>query len=315
MSDGPELSVVVCTHNGAATLRACLESLASQAIDAGAYEVVVVDNASTDGTAGILDEVARRFPAIRRVDEGRPGKSRAANAGLEASRGRVVAFTDDDVLVPPDWAARIVAGFRSGASPPPQVLLGHVETRFETVPPAWLAAWQQADAARRTSRGACELAGGRDVYIAYGANFAFERETLIAAGGFDESWGPVGSDLRCGGEDVELVARLAAKGAKVRYDPELHVEHCETPATMTLRYRMRRTYLQGVMVSRLEGTVLLSQRTLRGGCALLRRKLRADRGTVGTPMSLRGHGAGTRIAALLLRASAVVGRVRGARLL
>lgn len=98
------LSVLVPAYNEEEYLPACLQALQRQTYPAGSYEIIVIDNASTDATA----RVARRFGA-RVIHEPARGIARARQAGFESARGQVIASTDADTLVPPFWLARIAA--------------------------------------------------------------------------------------------------------------------------------------------------------------------------------------------------------------
>jgi hypothetical protein len=98
----PRVSVVVCTHNGGATLEQCLRSLAR--LHYPDYEVLVVDDGSTDGTARILD----RFPQVVVIRQEHRGLSAARNAGLRAATGPIVAYTDSDCYVDVDWLTHLV---------------------------------------------------------------------------------------------------------------------------------------------------------------------------------------------------------------
>jgi GT2 family glycosyltransferase len=111
----PEVSVVVCTRDGAHRLPTTLAHLRG-ALDrtALATEVVLVDNASTDGTPDLLAAATAADPRLRVVAEPRPGIARARNRGVAAARAPVVLFTDDDVRVPPDWVERLSAPLRRG---------------------------------------------------------------------------------------------------------------------------------------------------------------------------------------------------------
>ena len=100
------VSVVIPAYNEEECLGDCLRALRRQTFPAEQFEVIVVDNASSDATAA----VARRLGA-RVVTEPRKGVSRARQAGFEAARGQVIASTDADTRVPPDWLARIAAHF------------------------------------------------------------------------------------------------------------------------------------------------------------------------------------------------------------
>jgi hypothetical protein len=108
----PMASVVVCTRDRPEPLLGCLESILR--IDYPRYEVLVVDNApNTDATRGLVRERLGHLPHVRYLREPRPGLSRARNAALEAARGEIVAFVDDDVVVDPGWLRSIVLGFRA----------------------------------------------------------------------------------------------------------------------------------------------------------------------------------------------------------
>jgi glycosyltransferase involved in cell wall biosynthesis len=93
----PRASVVVAARDAARTLGACLDSLT--ALDHPSYEVIVVDNASVDATAG----VAAARDGVRVLHEPRRGPAAARNTGVEAARGAIVAFTDADCVADPGW--------------------------------------------------------------------------------------------------------------------------------------------------------------------------------------------------------------------
>jgi hypothetical protein len=116
----PEVSVVLCTRDGAERLGPTLEHLRvaldhAERADLPA-EVVVVDNASTDRTPLVLADAARRDPRVRVVQERRPGIARARNRGVAAAAAAVLLFTDDDVRVPPHWVERMATPLRRGVA-------------------------------------------------------------------------------------------------------------------------------------------------------------------------------------------------------
>jgi cellulose synthase/poly-beta-1,6-N-acetylglucosamine synthase-like glycosyltransferase len=102
LPDRPRVSVVVCTHNGGRTLGQCLHSLL--ALDYPDYEVVVVDDGSSDDTGEILT----RFPKVRVLRQPNRGLSVARNVGLQAATGAVVAYTDSDCFADPNWLTHLV---------------------------------------------------------------------------------------------------------------------------------------------------------------------------------------------------------------
>src|SRR5262249_8925142 len=111
LSSSPRVSVVVCSYNGAPTLAQCLRSL--MALDYSDYEVIVVDDGSTDETR----EVLGHFPDIRVIHQPNRGLSVARNVGLEAATGDVVAYTDSDCFADADWLTQLVHQLeRTGAA-------------------------------------------------------------------------------------------------------------------------------------------------------------------------------------------------------
>src|SRR5215211_2485879 len=108
-----DVSVVLCTHNRYETLRNALRALAMTTVPSGLdWEVVVVDNNSSDRTRIVVEEFARQAPCEAvYVFEARQGKSFALNSGIARARGRILAFTDDDAVVDVEWLSAIARGF------------------------------------------------------------------------------------------------------------------------------------------------------------------------------------------------------------
>src|SRR5262245_358960 len=116
-----KLSVLICTRNRAAKLAATLEKFFAQRFS-GNYELVIVDNASSDETGQVVEGFISRFPnRVRYLFEPRPGLSRARNTAIKAARGDIIVFTDDDVLVAENWLEEIKREF---AEDPNLFLLG-----------------------------------------------------------------------------------------------------------------------------------------------------------------------------------------------
>jgi glycosyltransferase involved in cell wall biosynthesis len=200
--DAPMVSVVVCTYNGGSTLRDCLDSL--QCLNYPNYEVIVVNDGSTDDTAAIL----RDYPDVRAIHQENLGLSVARNVGVRAASGEIIAFTDSDCVVDEDWLHHLAMAF--------------VGPLCAGVGGPNLTPWEENAIHRCVAH-----APGHATHILFdaeraehvpGCNMAFRRSALLQAKAFD----PV---FRTAGDDVDLIWRLQEAGFEVRYAPGAFVWH------------------------------------------------------------------------------------------
>ncbi len=237
------ISVLLLTRNRKAALQRCLESLEQQTTRD--FEVVVVDNGSTDGTA----EMLRQYTGCRIVRvENRAGGSfaEARNRGLDAAHGEIVAFIDDDCTAEPHWLEKI-AHELSDTDAIGGLVLPAGKLRF----PRW---WHPelgwlvglSVPGMLSSWAGCSATGGR--YYAQTANMALRREILVHER-FQEIGGDLHSEARrydAGREDAELWRRLRVKGFRVRLVPDLIAYHYIGQERLRLGYLLRRAYSDGV---------------------------------------------------------------------
>jgi len=227
-------SVVICSRNRVESLLETLRSLDAMRVPPGLpWEVVVVDNASTDGTAGRVREFAAgaSVPVVV-LEEPQPGKAYALNRALSGARGEVLLFTDDDAILDRGWLAGTLEAFeRSGAD----CVGGRVVPLWLAPRPPWLTdRLLNILAMLDLGPEPRELTGGRQGML-YGVNYAFRREVFEQLGGFDTKLCARG----CGNEDFEMLDRLQAAGGRVYYDPSLLVEHKVFPERLTRAYFRR----------------------------------------------------------------------------
>lgn len=219
------ITVVVCTRDRGRLLVEALDAITR--LDYPALEVVVVDNAPSDDETRRL--VADEFPLFRYVREDAPGLSHARNAGLRAATSPVVAYTDDDVVVDPQWLWAIAAGFARADDV--GCVTGVVPTgELRNAVQAWFDArvsWSKLTAARtfRLSDPPDDLpmfpfSVGE---FGTGANFAVRREHMLSLGGFDTALG-AGTRTK-GGEDLDMFLRMLYDGASIVVSPSAIVWH------------------------------------------------------------------------------------------
>ncbi len=235
---GAGVSVVICTRDRTAGLRESLRTL--QRVSYHPLEILVVDNAPTgDATKAFVTALARDDPRVRYTCEPRPGLSRARNHGLTRARFDLVAFTDDDILIDPDWPAAIAAGF---AADPEAVCVtgllisGSLDTSSERYFDARYG-WGDVFEPRRYDLTAHRQPSGlypfRAGIFGTGANFAVRHSALAPVGNFDPLLG-AGAPGR-GGEDLDMLLRIILANGRICYLPSALVWHLYGEETRPLR--------------------------------------------------------------------------------
>jgi glucosyl-dolichyl phosphate glucuronosyltransferase len=221
-----KISVILCTYNRSHLLRQALQSLAGSIFEQPVeWEVLVVDNNSKDDTAKVADEFTRAHPRrFRYVFEPTPGRSYALNCGIRNVHGEILAFTDDDVLVAPDWLDRLTRPLRNGGY---MGASGRTLPPSDFVPPRWLPLEENYALAPLAlfDRGMEPM----DLNEApFGNNMAFRREAFAQHGVFRVDIGRCPGSI-LGSEDSEFAQRVLTAGERIRYEP-LAVLHHAVPA-------------------------------------------------------------------------------------
>jgi glycosyltransferase involved in cell wall biosynthesis len=237
-----QYSVVIATYNRAADLRDTLRSLAGLQPD-GAWEVIVVDNNSSDGTREVVESAAATFPApLRYLFEAEQGRSPALNAGIKAARGTIVATTDDDVRVPPDWLTRAAEGL---ARLDCDYVGGRVLPIWGGPRPDWLSTHggKQWAVIALLDYGPEPLEFGARVPL--GVNMAFLRSAFDRGGLFDPHTGRRAGTL-LGQEVRDWCIRARRAGVRGFYVPQMTLEHMIPAERLEKRYFRRWFYWRGI---------------------------------------------------------------------
>jgi glycosyltransferase involved in cell wall biosynthesis len=225
--DPPVVSVVVPTRGRAAYLEVTLDSLLAQHAEA-AHEILVVDDGATDATAAV---VAAR-PAVRYVHNSEDrGLNAARNTGVRESRAPLIAFVDDDVLVPPCWLEALVAG--AERHPEAEGFAGPIRARFEGRTPRSCGREDPPITTLDLGTEDCEAAAG------WGANFSVRRDAVERIGPFDERI------VRPHGDEEEWFERLRAAGGRVVYLAAAGLDHRRTAEDAGLGPLARAAYARG----------------------------------------------------------------------
>jgi glycosyltransferase involved in cell wall biosynthesis len=259
-------TVAICTWNRAALLSRVLGRLARVRHPSGGWELLVVNNNSTDDTERVLETFEGRLP-LRRAFEPEQGLSHARNHAVKEARGDYVVWTDDDALVDEDWLAayaRAVERHTEAA-----VFGGPVRPRFEGTPPLWLsAAWQEigpAFAARDLGAEPFELDDKSE--LPYGANYAVRmREQRLFP--YDPA---LGRRLEGGsvGEETAVIRAILAGGGTGWWVPDASVEHWIPKERQTIKYLRGYYALQGKTFLKRDGGATFLGRPLPLWCRIL----------------------------------------------
>jgi len=235
-------SVVIATYNRCQDLRDTLGSLAALRPDA-TWEVIVVDNNSTDTTRVVVEEAAPSFPApLRYVFEREQGRSPALNAGIRQARGTIVVTTDDDVRVESDWLNRAAEALDTLNC---DYVGGKVLPIWGGPRPAWLPdrGGKHWAVIALLDYGAEPLEFGARVPL--GVNMAFRRSAFDRAGLLDPNTGRKAGTL-LGQEVREWCIRARAAGVRGFYAPQLVVWHLIPASRLNKAYFRRWFYWRGV---------------------------------------------------------------------
>lgn len=238
-----DLSVIICTHNRASTLRETLQSFFHMEWDSGVlYELLIVDNNSKDSTKQTIQSLIQDYPGvIKYVFEEKIGLSHARNTGIRLAQGKLIAFADDDVDFDNKWGQEILSAFETNSDA--DCIGGKSIPLFMGGKPEW---------------------ANSDIYVFYGdtgfgetikhiefpkypfgLNMAFRREVFNVVGMFSPELGRHGSSL-LSGEEAELFYRISKHKLKTVYSPYVAVRH-RIPAERTKTgWILSRFYWQGV---------------------------------------------------------------------
>ena len=237
-----KFSVVIATYNRAADVRETLRSLAG--LDpAGSWEVIVVDNNSTDDTRAVVERAATTFPVpLRYVVERDQGRSPALNAGIRLAHGDIIVTTDDDVRVEPDWLDRAAEGLERLQC---DFVGGRVLPIWGGPRPAWLPdhGGKHWAVIALLDYGPRPIEFGARVPL--GVNMAFRRGAFDCAGLFDPQTGRKAGTL-LGQEVREWCIRARAAGVRGFYVPEFALRHIIPAARLQKSYFRRWFYWRGI---------------------------------------------------------------------
>jgi glycosyltransferase involved in cell wall biosynthesis len=237
-----KISAIVTTRNRVEYLKKALKGLTEQTLQQDRFEILVVDNASTDDTRKTVLDMLPVLSNLQYIYEPVLGLTHARNTGWKAARGRYIAFLDDDAIPFPQWLEKIVESFET-VMPSPGCVGGKIHPIWESPRPSWL----NDNLARCLT-----ILDWSDTpffieqpkYVA-GANIAFPRDLIEQVKGFKPDLGRVGKKL-LSNEEILLSRQIEKMGFKTYYHPDIAVYHHIPASRISKLWFMRRHYWQGV---------------------------------------------------------------------
>lgn len=243
-SEAVLLSVVIPTRNRAQYLANLLDSLAGQDPVSFEWEVIVVDNASTDDTAGVTGQKSQTLPIpIRYVLETRLGLHHGRHRGAREARGDYVGYLDDDMILAPTW----VQGVQLVAQGKADAVVGRILPKWEAASPDWLLAMIQDGV--YSDLGLLDLGSivkPVDPFLVFGGNCFLPRRLVFDLGGFHPDSMPAELLRYRGDGETALMRKFKGSGLRAYYDPRATAFHVIDASRLTVEYMCQRAYNQGI---------------------------------------------------------------------
>lgn len=231
------LSLVVCTYNRCGSLYLSLESIMKQTIQD--FELIVVDNNCTDDTKAVTYELLKGRRFIYLVEE-KQGLSNARNCGWQNAKGDFIAYVDDDAKLPEDFCEKL-KNVILNIKPTPSVIGGPIYPLYETKPPKWFVDEFEI----RTWGDESKYLDGDIAKLGFsGSNMCIKKKILQEFGGFSTAFGMVGKKMGLG-EEPHFFNRIYKKYPFFWYQKDLNVNHWTPIRNMSVKYRIKRSFIAG----------------------------------------------------------------------
>lgn len=237
LADNPEISIVICSFNRAKYIGEAMLSLYNQTLEATRYEVIIVDNASTDNTADICREFIASHPETQftYLLEPRQGASFARNTGAAIAKAPLLCFMDDDAIAEIDFLKNIIQFFKE--VPEAGGLGGRIIPRYIPAEPKWMSHFVSSLVGHfHYSEERTPFRKGK---YPLESNMIVKTADFHKIGGFNTKLPGVSGTLRIGGEGKDFFFRLMELGNVIYYDPTIRVEHVVETAKLTPEYMYR----------------------------------------------------------------------------
>ncbi|WP_444994548.1 glycosyltransferase [Aliikangiella sp. IMCC44359] len=242
------ISIVIPTRNRAESLKRCLLSIEKQSASKSCFEVIVIDNGSTDSTKGVAESFSTSLNLVYCYAP-TPGLHTGRHKGLELAQAEIITYIDDDIIAFPNWLEGIIESFKNK-----NVVMvgGNNIPHYESPPPNWLTQWWEIKNANGNSLpllSILDFGEGKfefDADYVWGCNFSVRKQIIIDAQGFHPDALPA-EQLRLRGDgETHISDYIKNKGLKVIFNSKASVYHCVSKERLTVKYFEKRAFAQGI---------------------------------------------------------------------
>lgn len=252
MSKIPEISVAVCTYNRTDVLPKCLESLANQSAEKELFEVLIIDNNSTDNTKQITSDFCEKSLNFKYIFEEKQGLSQARNRAIDEAKGTYLAYIDDDAIADKEWVEKIIfviQNYKNIAA-----FGGKILPWYNTEKPKW---FKEEFGLRSWGDEHLQLSLQNYPFGLSGSNMIFKKDILAKYNGFSAEYGMTGNKIAFGEESL-LFNKMLRNNENVQYFPDLFVYHLVSEKSFSLKNTFKRSVQNGKTIAKIRGAKLLS---------------------------------------------------------
>lgn len=252
MSETPTLSIAVCTYNRSDVLPKCLESLINQTTDKELFEVLIIDNNSTDNTKKIAWDFCKESQNFKYIFEEKQGLSHARNRAIDEAKGTYLAYIDDDAIADKEWVEKIFSVIQNNKDI--AAFGGKILPWYNTEKPKWfkdefgLHSWGDEH---------LQLSLQNYPFGLSGSDMIFKKDILAKYNGFSAEYGMTGKKIAFGEESL-LFNKMLKNSENVQYFPDLFVYHLVSEKSFSLKNAFKRSVQNGKTIAKIRNAKLFS---------------------------------------------------------